>query len=60
MQANDSAIKCQTSVTREITGALATGINIAMINTSEVCASGVVEATRGQKALECLRPAFVL
>ena len=42
-------------------GALAgRGINIAMINTSEVCVSVVVEAARGEEALECLKAAFGL
>ena len=50
-----------TGVARKMFGALASrGINIAMINTSEVCVSVVVEAARGEEALECLRSAFGL
>jgi aspartate kinase len=42
-------------------GALAArGINIAMINTSEVCVGVVVEKTRGDEALACLKEAFKL
>jgi aspartate kinase len=40
-------------------GALAErGINIGMINTSEVAISVVVERGRGQEALACLKAAF--
>jgi aspartate kinase len=40
-------------------GALADrGINISMINTSEVCVGVVVDATRGEEALACLKEAF--
>jgi aspartate kinase len=42
-------------------GALAQrGINIGMINTSEVRISVVVDRARGDEALECLREAFQL
>jgi aspartate kinase len=40
-------------------GALAKrGINISMINTSEVCLSVVVDRGRGEEALACLKEAF--
>jgi len=40
-------------------GALADrGINICMINTSEVCMSVVVERARGEEASKCLRETF--
>ena len=40
-------------------GALAEhGINISMINTSEVCVSVVVERSRGEEALQCLKDTF--
>jgi aspartate kinase len=54
-------MRTHTGVARTMFGALASrGINIAMINTSEVCVSVVVEAARGEEALECLRAAFGL
>jgi aspartate kinase len=54
-------MRTHTGVARKMFGALASrGINIAMINTSEVCVSVVIEATRGEEALECLRTAFGL
>jgi aspartate kinase len=54
-------MRTHTGVARKMFGALAgRGINIAMINTSEVCVSVVVEATRGEEALECLKAAFGL
>jgi aspartate kinase len=54
-------MRTHTGVARKMFGALAgRGINIAMINTSEVCVSVVVEASRGDEALECLKQAFGL
>ena len=54
-------MRTHTGVARKMFGALAgRGINIAMINTSEVCVSVVVEAARGEEALECLKQAFGL
>jgi aspartate kinase len=54
-------MRTHTGVARTMFGALAgRGINIAMINTSEVCVSVVVEAARGDEALECLKAAFGL
>jgi aspartate kinase len=54
-------MRTHTGVARTMFGALASrGINIAMINTSEVCVSVVVEADRGEEALECLKAAFRL
>ncbi|HEX3150701.1 MAG TPA: aspartate kinase [Gemmataceae bacterium] len=54
-------MRTHTGVARTMFGALASrGINIAMINTSEVCVSVVVEAARGDEALECLKSAFGL
>ncbi|HJZ92628.1 MAG TPA: aspartate kinase [Gemmataceae bacterium] len=54
-------MRTHTGVARTMFGALAgRGINIAMINTSEVCVSVVVEAARGEEALECLKQAFGL
>jgi aspartate kinase len=54
-------MRTHTGVARTMFGALASrGINIAMINTSEVCVSVVVEAARGEEALECLKAAFGL
>jgi aspartate kinase len=42
-------------------GALAgRGINIGLINTSEVCLGVVVERSRGEEALAALREAFRL
>jgi aspartate kinase len=54
-------MRTHTGVARTMFGALAgRGINIAMINTSEVCVSVVVEAARGDEALVCLQTAFGL
>jgi aspartate kinase len=54
-------MRTHTGVARTMFGALAArGINIAMINTSEVCVSVVVEAARGDEAHECLTKAFGL
>lgn len=54
-------MRTHTGVARTMFGALANrGINIAMINTSEVCVSVVVEASRGDEALDCLKQAFGL
>jgi aspartate kinase len=52
-------MRTHTGVARRMFGALAErGINISMINTSEVCVSVVVDGTRGQEALRCLKQAF--
>ena len=49
-------MRTHTGVARTMFGALAArGINIAMINTSEVCVGVVVEQTRGEEALACLQ-----
>ncbi len=54
-------MRTHTGVARTMFGALAAaGINIHMINTSEVCVAVVVEQERGQEAWECLREAFRL
>ncbi len=54
-------MRTHTGVARTMFGALAArGINIGMINTSEVCVGVVVEKSRGDEALECLREAFKL
>jgi aspartate kinase len=54
-------MRTHTGVARKMFGALARrGINISMINTSEVRLSVVVDRTRGAEALECLREAFHL
>lgn len=54
-------MRTHTGVARTMFGALAArGINIAMINTSEVCVSVVVERSRGEEALACLKEAFRL
>jgi aspartate kinase len=54
-------MRTHTGVARRMFGALAKrGINISMINTSEVRASVVVERPRGEEALACLREAFNL
>jgi aspartate kinase len=54
-------MRTHTGVARRMFGALAQrGINISMINTSEVRASVVVERARGEEALACLREAFHL
>ena len=52
-------MRTHTGVARTMFGALAErGINISMINTSEVCVSVVIEKSRGEEALACLREAF--
>ena len=52
-------MRTHTGVARTMFGALAArGINISMINTSEVCVSVVVERARGEEALACLKEAF--
>ena len=52
-------MRSHTGVARTMFGALASrGINISMINTSEVCVSVVVERGRGDEALACLKEAF--
>ena len=52
-------MRTHTGVARKMFGALAEkGININMINTSEVCVSVVVERSRGDEALACLKEAF--
>ncbi|CAN5573629.1 aspartate kinase [soil metagenome] len=52
-------MRTHTGVARTMFGALAErGINIAMINTSEVCIGVVIERTRGDEAYECLKVAF--
>jgi aspartate kinase len=54
-------MRTHTGVARTMFGALAArGINISMINTSEVCVGVVVERDRGEEALACLREAFRL
>lgn len=54
-------MRTHTGVARTMFGALAArGINIAMINTSEVCVGVVVERARGEEALACLKEAFKL
>jgi aspartate kinase len=54
-------MRTHTGVARTMFGALAErGININMITTSEVCVSVVVELTRGEEALHCLKAAFRL
>jgi len=54
-------MRTHTGVARTMFGALAArGINICMINTSEVCIGVVVERARGDEALACLRQAFQL
>jgi aspartate kinase len=54
-------MRTHTGVARTMFGALAArGINIGMINTSEVCVGVVVEKSRGEEALACLREAFKL
>src|SRR5260370_20269679 len=54
-------MRSHTGVARRMFGALAAhGINISMINTSEVCLSVVVERGRGEEALVCLKEAFSL
>jgi aspartate kinase len=52
-------MRTHTGVARRMFGALAErGINISMINTSEVRVSVVVDPGRGQEALACLKEAF--
>jgi aspartate kinase len=54
-------MRTHTGVARTMFGALAAkGINISMINTSEVCVGVVVERARGEEALACLAEAFKL
>ena len=54
-------MRTHTGVARTMFGALAArGINISMINTSEVCVGVVVERARGEEALACLTAAFNL
>ncbi|MBY0460756.1 MAG: ACT domain-containing protein, partial [Gemmataceae bacterium] len=54
-------MRTHTGVAKTMFGALAAkGINIAMINTSEVCVGVVVERSRGEEALACLTEAFKL
>jgi aspartate kinase len=52
-------MRTHTGVARKMFGVLAErGINISMITTSEVCVCVVIELTRGQEALDCLKAAF--
>jgi aspartate kinase len=52
-------MRTHTGVARKMFGALALrGINISMINTSEVRISVVVDGDRGEEALACLKEAF--
>jgi aspartate kinase len=52
-------MRTHTGVAKRMFGALAErGINISMINTSEVRVSVVVDRSRGEEALTCLRAAF--
>jgi aspartate kinase len=52
-------MRTHTGVAQRMFGALAQrGINISMINTSEVCVSVVVEGSRGEEALACLKQTF--
>jgi aspartate kinase len=52
-------MRTHTGVAKRMFGALAQrGINISMINTSEVRVSAVVDRSRGEEALACLRAAF--
>jgi aspartate kinase len=54
-------MRTHTGVARRMFGALAEhGINISMINTSEVRISVVVDRERGEEALTCLKEAFNL
>ena len=54
-------MRTHTGVARTMFGALAArGINIGMINSSEVCVGVVVEKSRGEEALTCLKEAFKL
>jgi aspartate kinase len=52
-------MRTHTGVARRMFGALAArGINISLINTSEVCVSVVVDRERGEEALTCLKETF--
>jgi aspartate kinase len=52
-------MRTHTGVARRMFGALAQrGINISMINTSEVCVSVVVDRGQGEQALVGLKEAF--
>ena len=52
-------MRTHTGVARRMFGALAQrGINISMINTSEVCVSVVVDRCQGEQALAELKEAF--
>jgi aspartate kinase len=52
-------MRTHTGVARRMFGALAQrGINISMINTSEVRVSAVIDRDRGEEALGCLRETF--
>ena len=54
-------MRTHTGVAKKMFGALAgQGVNIAMINTSEVRVSVVVDRGRGEEALACLKQAFNL
>src|SRR5262245_3977846 len=54
-------MRTHTGVARKMFGALAgRGINIAMINTSEVCVSVVVDRSKGEEALAALKEAFAM
>jgi aspartate kinase len=54
-------MRSHTGVVRRMFGALAErGINLSMLNISEVRLTVVVERTRGEEALHCLREAFGL
>ncbi len=54
-------MRTHTGVARRMFGALAQrGINISMINTSEVRVSVVVDKSRGEEALACLKETFKL
>jgi aspartate kinase len=54
-------MRTHTGVARTMFGALAArGINIALINTSEVCLAVVVDRPRGEEALAAVREAFRL
>jgi aspartate kinase len=54
-------MRTHTGVARRMFGALAQrGINISMINTSEVCVSVVVDRARGEEALAALRQVFTI
>ncbi len=54
-------MRTHTGVARTMFGALAAqGINIGMINTSEVCIGVVIDAEKGQAALQSLKAAFKL